>query len=1169
MPERLFRDLLLQVGRSQSVTPRIAALKAAFHLEEILAVPPPSRGDAADEALGSLIRELRELTVQQKDTWLKFTSGNRAALEPFGKQALVLADRAGELPRRDLQHVFVKLADVAPMLKARAIPPSETQALEVATAFLFIESALDNYFKLGTDFERQAKIVSDRLKAAMAGEAVPPMDTVEGGILDEMTRRAQEKLLVFQVGQEVQVNLQGIEQALDGFFRDPAKRGDLKGLPAQFAQVQGALMIMELDAAAGLNAAVTARVQQFAEGTLDGKGEAAEMVADGLSALGLYITAIQQGAARPEEVLQPALVRFGLAPSAEKVAEEAVRTTGTVSPLDLDVQKQKVQALYEDWKEAPGAEGKEKLERAVDDLKRDAVVIADSEVARQSDEALEALQGAVDASQTGVFRAIEELAPEKPPESPAPQVVQLVDAPGAEIDRELLEIFLEEATEVAATIAQHLATCREAPHDRESLTTIRRGFHTLKGSGRMVGLTDLGEVAWQCEQVMNKWLKDEKPATPDLLDFVALAERSFSGWIDQLKAGAETRDRRRRDHAPRRDAEERRGRGARPAGRTAARGGAAGRGSPRPPPPSRKSRPRPRGSPSSRSSSSPPKRRHRRRRRPSRSISRPSSRRLRPRRPRPEPVEETEEMPEEPDVVVGTVVAFARALRDLRRRGRAARDHARARDVGDRGRPDAPGEPRVHARRAHAHEQLADDRLRRPGGRRARAREVARGRDRLPAGVHRATGSRTTRRAVDGVVSMVRSIAGRALPLGREDLVEDLKALREGLQESRRTGEGTHIRMPDVVREALEAQALQAARRSRRRSRRPVPAEPAARGRLRRRRPRPRFRRTRARPPDPAAAAPMPEAAAPRGSGARALDARRRAGRRARPRPSEPAAPEGEAARPFEAGKDQRKIKDDVDRDLLPIFLEEAREIVPAVSEGVRRWKATPTDHSPAADLRRHLHTLKGSARMTGLMRLGELAHVLETRVIDMGEDASPPDREFEEAEDRIDRFSVALERLVARRGPAGPHPDRGPGLRGLRAAEGQAHAARGDRGGGGGDGPAAGPAAGASRGPRGAAARERRPHRPLRERGGRALDRALADRGRDGGLQAGAVGPRGERLAHAHAAARDRDRLRRPDAEPVEGAGGARRQPSTRSSSTASRACRSSRASSPSRWAT
>ncbi len=440
--ERLFRDLLLHVGRARPVTERIAALKQAYRLDELLARPAAPREDTADESLVILLRELRDLTAQQKDTWLKYTSGNRAALEPFGKQALALADKAGRLAHRGLQLVFNRLTDVAPTLKARAIPPSETQALEVATAFLFVETALENYFQLGEDFERQAKAVGERLKAAMAGEAVPPMDTVEGGLLDEMTRRAQEKLLVFQVGQEVQVNLQGIEQVLDGFFRDSARRPELKGLPGQFAQVQGALMIMELDRAAELNAAVMSRVQQFAEGTLDGTGEAAEMVADGLSALGLYVTAIQQGAARPEEILLPALVRFGLAEPPRPAAEEALRRTGTVAPIDLELAKQKVQALYEDWRGQPAAEGREKLERAVDELKRDAAVIADAEVTRRSEEALEALQGAADPSQTGVFRALEGLAPEKAPETPAPQVVQLVDAPGAEVDRELLEIFL-------------------------------------------------------------------------------------------------------------------------------------------------------------------------------------------------------------------------------------------------------------------------------------------------------------------------------------------------------------------------------------------------------------------------------------------------------------------------------------------------------------------------------------------------------------------------------------------------------------------------------------------------------------------------------------------------------------------------------------------------------
>ncbi len=297
--ERLFRDLLLMVGRARGVSERVGLPKTIYRLDQLLAVPDRAGRGADDEALGSLVRELRDLTAQQKDTWLKYTSGNRAALEPFGKQAAVLAERSTRLPQPDMHAVLARLNEVAPALKSSAIPPSEAQSLEVATALLFLESALENYSRLGADFARQAHAVVDRLGAAMKGEAIPAMESLSGGLLDEMTRRAQEKLLVFQVGQEVQVNLQNIEAILDGFFRDSAKRADLAKLPAQFSQVQGALMIMELSDAASLNAAVLARVQQFADGSVEGAGEAAEIVADGLSALGLYITALQQGAGAP------------------------------------------------------------------------------------------------------------------------------------------------------------------------------------------------------------------------------------------------------------------------------------------------------------------------------------------------------------------------------------------------------------------------------------------------------------------------------------------------------------------------------------------------------------------------------------------------------------------------------------------------------------------------------------------------------------------------------------------------------------------------------------------------------------------------------------------------------------------------------------------------------
>jgi chemosensory pili system protein ChpA (sensor histidine kinase/response regulator) len=105
---------------------------------------------------------------------------------------------------------------------------------------------------------------------------------------------------------------------------------------------------------------------------------------------------------------------------------------------------------------------------------------------------------------------------------------------------------------------------------------------------------------------------------------------------------------------------------------------------------------------------------------------------------------------------------------------------------------------------------------------------------------------------------------------------------------------------------------------------------------------------------------------------------------------------------------------DDVDQDLLPIFLDEAKEIMPPVGDALRRWRASPANHAPVTELARHLHTLKGSARMAGLMRLGELAHVIEERIIGMDKLAEPPANKFEEVDDGLDRFNAAINRLAA-----------------------------------------------------------------------------------------------------------------------------------------------------------
>ena len=72
------------------------------------------------------------------------------------------------------------------------------------------------------------------------------------------------------------------------------------------------------------------------------------------------------------------------------------------------------------------------------------------------------------------------------------------------IDDEILEIFIEEASEVLEAIEQHLPVYLDGYSDHDALKELRRAFHTLKGSGRMVNASIIGEAAWAIENLFNR-----------------------------------------------------------------------------------------------------------------------------------------------------------------------------------------------------------------------------------------------------------------------------------------------------------------------------------------------------------------------------------------------------------------------------------------------------------------------------------------------------------------------------------------------------------------------------------------------------------------------------------------------------------------------------------------
>src|SRR5712664_1198952 len=139
--------------------------------------------------------------------------------------------------------------------------------------------------------------------------------------------------------------------------------------------------------------------------------------------------------------------------------------------------------------------------------------------------------------------------------------------------------------------------------------------------------------------------------------------------------------------------------------------------------------------------------------------------------------------------------------------------------------------------------------------------------------------------------------------------------------------------------------------------------------------------------------------------------------------PAEPAPAPVPAPAP-KSGKELRVMKDDIDQQLLPIFLEEAETLVPHIGSDLRDWKANPSDQNISDSLRRGLHTLKGSARMAGAIRLGELTHIMESHIEAAIERGEVSGQLFDQLESKMDRLSLDLEhmggRLAAPAAPAG-----------------------------------------------------------------------------------------------------------------------------------------------------
>ena len=295
--------------------------------------------------------------------------------------------------------------------------------------------------------------------------------------VDEFASSKLDASVVSAVAKQILEALGIVEKSLDTFFRSQENAAVLDDVAKPLQQVSAAFDMLEMPVPKAIAILSTNYAEYFRlhPNQLDNKQF--ELVAESLSMLGLYAEELPNTRVESDAALAGALRRLEQNASALGLSED-------VGALEKD------ESVFD---AAPATGGEE-------------IVIGEPVVAETA-----------------------------PVEAPVQAVADEASVVDKAIDPELQDIFLAEAEEVLANLAQQLQALRVNATDSEALVEVRRAYHTLKGSGRTVGLNAMGEVAWSVEKLLNQLMERKAFPTTAQLAFIEKVSAAFAGWVAELQ----------------------------------------------------------------------------------------------------------------------------------------------------------------------------------------------------------------------------------------------------------------------------------------------------------------------------------------------------------------------------------------------------------------------------------------------------------------------------------------------------------------------------------------------------------------------------------------------------------------------------------------------------------
>ena len=576
LAERLLCDALFFLARIERPSALAQQVREAYQLAG--RVPQDYARPRYNAVDSDALQQAREHLTHAKQLWNRLAAGDASMATAFEADMHHLAVAGSRLDAPALAKFLGEVSGIT--RHAAHSRPGDQLGLDVATCLLFVDNALTNLTCLDEHFAVRADALSARLLSLVAGDAPLPAD----GWLADISRQAQQRQTMAVLAVEMQSNLRQVEKTLEDFFRDPRARASLPSLGTLLHQIGGALAVLDQPEATRAVQHVERAVQAFIDSPAEAEPDVAAFsaVAQNIGALSFFIETLQlhSGAAKGGFRFDDEQGVFRAEKSGKKpVPEQASAHEEGVSlhpdhafaqasfhangrdgqhgvdgpraapePVTVEEEMRQLQQHAADLAalligQPDDSALQKKLHDVLQQVQRDARLLDHHEAGVQAGAVIAllgqpdfiaasgALAGlmpggvAISADSVTTFAAVKPLVAAEPAQET-----------GEADDAELLEIFLGEAVEVLGAVRATLPYLHADPHDNRQLATLRRGFHTLKGSGRMVGLDALGNAAWSIEKVLNRCIADETGCIPDTLGLVDEAEQLLTAWVGELSA---------------------------------------------------------------------------------------------------------------------------------------------------------------------------------------------------------------------------------------------------------------------------------------------------------------------------------------------------------------------------------------------------------------------------------------------------------------------------------------------------------------------------------------------------------------------------------------------------------------------------------------------------------